>query len=87
MKRSLKMLTLAHNLNLFWKDCINQDQSTSYLERREEVDNETEMKFCKTERGKPCILEKGYTYTKHRVSQNTIQWQCVERNSCRAKGR
>ena len=34
------------------EDCLNQAESTSYLERREGVDNETEMKFCKTKRGK-----------------------------------
>ena len=61
-----------------------QDISSPHILYRES-NGETELKFTTTEKGKPCILENGYTYTKHRVYNGTFQWHCVERKSCRAR--
>ena len=30
-------------------------------------------------------MEDGYTYTMHRISEDVSQWQCVERNTCKAR--
>ena len=50
-----------------------------------QLHNAAEVKVTKTEKGKPCIMENGYTYTMHRINGDVSQCQCVERNSCKAR--
>ena len=59
--------------------------SLVHIQHGVQLNNETAIKFTTTEKGKPCIMENGFTYTKHRVYNNTFQWHCVVRKSCRAR--
>ena len=37
------------------------------------------------QRGARCLLENGFSYTKHRIRGNIVQWQCVQRGMCNAR--
>ena len=45
----------------------------------------SELEFTTTERGAQCLLENGFSYTKHRIRGNIVQWQCVQRGVCNAR--
>ena len=45
----------------------------------------SELEFTTTERGAQCLLENCFSYTKHRIRGNIVQWQCVQRGVCNAK--
>ena len=61
------------------------DTSSPRMQQYREINYENELEFSTTEKGKPCLMENGYTYTKHRVYKDTFQWHCVERKTCRAR--
>ena len=45
----------------------------------------TPSELCKTSKGGFTLLEGGFSYTKHRVTRNVTQWQCVNRKFCKAR--
>ena len=38
-----------------------------------------------TERGGQCLMESSFVYTKHRVINDKVHWQCIQRGVCKAR--
>ena len=45
----------------------------------------SELALCETSKGGFMLLEGGFSYNKHRVTGDVTQWQCVQRNFCKAR--
>ena len=45
----------------------------------------TQLFISETSKGGVCLLVDGYTYTKHRISQDVTQWHCIQRSVCKAR--
>ena len=76
--------TLGDSLN-FSQELLDRSSPCHQHVDNSALNNESELLFTTTEKGKPCVVANGYTYTKHRIYNDVHQWYCVERTSCRAR--
>ena len=70
---------LSHKMNRLMLSCkpkISLSQIRTFT---------PELEFTTTERGGKSLIEKGYSYTRHRSKGDILQWQCVQRSVCNAR--